>query len=133
MGSKHPNNDAVCEFQSLRPVFKPFDGSLVFGVNAVLKSEGLGTRKGGFEFLPLAANRDRIKLQFFACVVFECFEVLEKSAERGVAKLVFPSLGAKGIDEGILIYNGFHYLNRASIARRSLQLPEGKRGKFKLR
>jgi hypothetical protein len=25
---------------------------------------------------------------------------------------------------------GFHYLNRASIARRSLQLPEGNRGKL---
>jgi hypothetical protein len=44
--------------------------------------------------------------------------------------LILAPVGTEGIDEGILCNYDFHYLNRASIARHSLQLPEGKRGKL---
>ena len=47
---------------------------------------------------------------------------------KGVGGEPFDFQGFGGCDE-VGIYFGFHYLNRASIARRSLQLPEGKRGK----
>ena len=47
-----------------------------------------------------------------------------------VGKLRFAAACAEGIDERILGDDGFHdVLNRAPIARHSLQLPEGKRGK----
>ena len=48
-----------------------------------------------------------------------------------VGKLRFAPAGAEGFDEGVLCYNSFHdVLNRAPIARHSLQLPEGKRGEL---
>ena len=77
MGSKNPNNDAVCELQSLCPVFKPLKRGLIFRVNAVLKSEGFRTGKGGLKFLPLAANRDRIQFKFCVGVFLELLEMLE--------------------------------------------------------
>jgi hypothetical protein len=59
-------------------------------------------------------------------------EMFKQGAERGWGKLRSPPAGTKCVGKCVLCYNGFHYLNRASITRRSLQLPEGKRGEFKL-
>lgn len=107
-GLENPNNDAVLEFQSLSPVFKPFDGGLVFRVNAVLKPESLCTRKGRFKFLPFTADRDRIQFQFFARVVFKRLKILEKGAKGRIGELILAPVGTEGIDEGILSDDDLH-------------------------
>ena len=79
-GLENPNNDAVFKLQSLSPILEPFDGGLVFRVHTLEITEGFGTRKGRFKFLPLTADRDGIKGEFRVRVVFKRLKILEKGA-----------------------------------------------------
>ena len=130
MRSELLNDHAAVEFDHLRAVVKPIKRGFLGVQFVALESKVVRGFQGAKILRPSAAYFNRVECEFHVCVLLELFKMLKQGAERGGGKLILAPACTEGIDERILGDDGFHdVLNRAPIARHSLQLPEGKRGK----